>query len=121
MVVTSKKDKNYKICDSDIETYYYSIGKHIKDKYTPYKMHIIDTELFEGEHHPLCKIPHIPDINITESLIRDDSSIIFNAKTFRGIENINCAIINGLNLSGLNVHIKVKIKNTLPFLKLHSR
>ena len=89
MVVTSKKDKNYKICDSDIETYYYSIGKHIKDKYTPYKMHMIDTELFEGEHHPLCKIPHIPDINITDSVIRDDTGIVFNAKTFRGIENIN--------------------------------
>ena len=89
MIVTSKKDKNYKICDSDIETYYYSIGKNVKDKYTPYKIHIIDTELFEGEYHPLCKIPHFPNVNITESTIRDNTGIIFNAKTFRGIGNIN--------------------------------
>ena len=89
--IKSINSNKYTICDRDIETYYYSINKNkrLLKKTTPYKIHIMDTELFEGEYHPLCKVPDYPSINITETKIMDGNKVIFNAKTLKGLENIN--------------------------------
>jgi len=73
-----RRNNEYTICGRQINTYFYLTRGRLGEKISPFKAHVLPTNQYEGEYHPICKIGIYPELNITESEVFNGTKLIYD-------------------------------------------